>query len=264
MRKAIREAERRFLPEGGRSCYDFDRSLGRGCPRDRRGAADGGQLVLGRAQGRGGGPVRPAAAGKTAAEAAEALYGLAGALIAEDEAVNRRIGAHGAALLRELADKLGTERETPRGPPVAVAAMLLRALVAPARRQGLNILTHCNAGSLATAFLRHGARRRLCGCARRAYQPRLSPTRRGPVNQGARLHGVGVGARWGAGDAAVRRYGGVAYGRGEGGCRDRRGRPHRRQRGCGQQGGHAWGWRSWLVISKFRFMWLRREAPSIA
>lgn len=43
-------------------------------PRDHRGAADGGQLVLGRAQGRGGGP-GGRSAGKTAAEAAEALYG---------------------------------------------------------------------------------------------------------------------------------------------------------------------------------------------
>ena len=57
-------------------------------------------------------------AGKTAAEAAEALYGLAGALIAEDEAVNRRIGAHGAMLLREIAGG-----ETPRRPPMASTAL---------------------------------------------------------------------------------------------------------------------------------------------
>ena len=63
-------------------------------------------------------------AGKTAAEAAEALYGLAGALIAEDEAVNRRIGAHGATLLREIADKRDVEGETPRRPPMAMATML--------------------------------------------------------------------------------------------------------------------------------------------
>ena len=52
-------------------------------------------------------------AGKTAAEAAEALYGLAGALIAEDEAVNRRIGAHGAMLLREIADKRDGRGDAP-------------------------------------------------------------------------------------------------------------------------------------------------------
>lgn len=64
-------------------------------------------------------------AGKTPWECAEALYGLTEALIAEDEAANRAIGAAGASLLRELARRKG----------------------AP-----LNILTHCNAGSLATAF----------------------------------------------------------------------------------------------------------------
>lgn len=60
-------------------------------------------------------------AGKTAAEAAEALYGLAGALIAEDEAVNRRIGAHGAMLLREIADKRDGRGDAPEAPMASTA-----------------------------------------------------------------------------------------------------------------------------------------------
>lgn len=100
-------------------------------------------------------------AGKTAADTAEALYELAEALIAEDEAVNRRIGAHGAALLRTLA-------ETGAG-------------VRP-----LNILTHCNAGSLATAF--YGtALGVVYAAAQEGLINRVFADETRPVNQGARL-----------------------------------------------------------------------------
>lgn len=100
-------------------------------------------------------------AGKTAAETAEALYELAEALIAEDEAVNRRIGAHGAALLRELA-------ETGAG------------------GRPLNLLTHCNAGSLATAF--YGtALGVVYAAAQEGLVNRVFADETRPVNQGARL-----------------------------------------------------------------------------
>lgn len=65
------------------------------------------------------------AAGKGPEAIADGLYGEVEALVAEDEAANRAIGRHGAALLRPLSER--------RGRP-------------------LRILTHCNAGSLATAF----------------------------------------------------------------------------------------------------------------
>ncbi len=100
-------------------------------------------------------------AGKTAAETAEALYELSEALIAEDEAVNRRIGAHGTALLRELA-------ETGAG------------------GRPLNILTHCNAGSLATAF--YGtALGVVYAAAQEGLVNRVFADETRPVNQGARL-----------------------------------------------------------------------------
>ena len=100
-------------------------------------------------------------AGKTATETAEALYELAEALIAEDEAVNRRIGAHGAALLRELA-------ETGAG------------------GRPLNLLTHCNAGSLATAF--YGtALGVVYAAAQEGLVNRVFADETRPVNQGARL-----------------------------------------------------------------------------
>lgn len=100
-------------------------------------------------------------AGKTAAETAEALYELSEALIAEDEAVNRRIGAHGTALLRELAETGADGRP-------------------------LNILTHCNAGSLATAF--YGtALGVVYAAAQEGLVNRVFADETRPVNQGARL-----------------------------------------------------------------------------
>ncbi|WP_288221039.1 S-methyl-5-thioribose-1-phosphate isomerase [uncultured Adlercreutzia sp.] len=100
-------------------------------------------------------------AGKTAAETAEALYELAEALIAEDEAVNRRIGAHGTALLRALAETGAVGRP-------------------------LNILTHCNAGSLATAF--YGtALGVVYAAAQEGLVNRVFADETRPVNQGARL-----------------------------------------------------------------------------
>lgn len=125
------------------------------------------------------------AAGMTAAETAEALYELAEALIAEDEAVNRRIGAHGAALLRELADKLDMERGAPGASHDRGGDAPLRS-GASARQQGLNILTHCNAGSLATAF--YGtALGVVYAAAQEGIINRVFSDETRPVNQGARL-----------------------------------------------------------------------------
>lgn len=122
-------------------------------------------------------------AGKTAAEAAEALYGLAGALIAEDEAVNRRIGAHGAVLLREIADKRDGRGDAPEASRGIDGSSRV---AAPVRRQGLNILTHCNAGSLATAF--YGtALGVVYAAAQEGLINRVYADETRPVNQGARL-----------------------------------------------------------------------------
>lgn len=98
-------------------------------------------------------------AGKTPWQAAEALRGLTGALIAEDEAANRAIGAHGAALL---------------------------APIAAAKGRPLNILTHCNAGSLATAF--YGtALGVVYAAAEQGLVERVYADETRPVGQGARL-----------------------------------------------------------------------------
>lgn len=98
-------------------------------------------------------------AGDTPQQAAEALYKLTEALIAEDEAANRAIGANGAALLRPLAQAKG----------------------AP-----LNILTHCNAGSLATAF--YGtALGVVYAAAEKGLVARVYADETRPVGQGARL-----------------------------------------------------------------------------
>ena len=121
--------------------------------------------------------------GKTAAETAEALYELAEALIAEDEAVNRRIGAHGAELLRELSgrrSKAGAAYGGERGGG--------ECQVGPSRDRGsaLNILTHCNAGSLATAF--YGtALGVVYVAAQEGLVNRVFADETRPVNQGARL-----------------------------------------------------------------------------
>lgn len=98
---------------------------------------------------------------KSPLQTAEALYGLVEALIAEDEAVNRRIGAHGAQLLRALAETGGNVRP-------------------------LSILTHCNAGSLATAF--YGtALGVVYAAAQEGLVGRVYADETRPVNQGARL-----------------------------------------------------------------------------
>lgn len=90
---------------------------------------------------------------------AEALYQATQNLIAEDEAVNRAIGANGAAYLRELAERKG-------GP--------------------LTVLTHCNAGSLATAF--YGtALGVIYAAAEEGLIERVYADETRPVGQGARL-----------------------------------------------------------------------------
>ena len=97
--------------------------------------------------------------GQTAQEVSETLYGLVEALIVEDEAANRRIGAAGAALLRDRAQTLG---------------------------RPLRILTHCNAGSLATAF--YGtALGVVYAAAAEGLVERVWADETRPVGQGARL-----------------------------------------------------------------------------
>lgn len=120
---------------------------------------------------------------KTAAETAEVLYELAEVLIAEDEAVNRRIGACGAKLLRELADKRNMGRGVLGASHDSDAP--LRA-ASSARRQGLNILTHCNAGSLATAFF-GTALGVVYAAAQEGLINHVFADETRPVNQGARL-----------------------------------------------------------------------------
>src|SRR6185437_9050923 len=73
--------------------------------------------------------VRRAVAPLPPAERAEAAWREADAVASEDVAINRAIGMHGLGLLRELAAKRARER---------------------VRGQALNVMTHCNAGALAT------------------------------------------------------------------------------------------------------------------
>lgn len=97
--------------------------------------------------------------GQAAQEVSEALYGLVEGLIVEDEAANRRIGVAGAALLRDRARALG---------------------------RPLRILTHCNAGSLATAF--YGtALGVVYAAAAEGLVERVWADETRPVGQGARL-----------------------------------------------------------------------------
>lgn len=122
-------------------------------------------------------------AGEAAAQTSEALYTLAEDLIAEDEAVNRRIGAHGAQLLRELAGKRGKangRRAMPQQRDERSSC--------PTHDRGaaLNILTHCNAGSLATAFF-GTALGVVYASAQEGLINRVYADETRPVNQGARL-----------------------------------------------------------------------------
>ncbi len=147
--------------------------------------ADGGQLVGRRAVGRGGGSFagRPATPAERPPEAAEALYELRGPHCRGrgGEPPYRR--AHGAMLLREIAIN-GTERgRTPWRPPMASTAF--RAWPHSVRRQGPNILTHCNAGSLATAFTARRSRC-LCGCVQEGLSTQVGADETRLVNQ-ARL-----------------------------------------------------------------------------
>ena len=90
--------------------------------------------------------------GAAPAAVADALFAEAKRMEAEDEAANRAIGAHGAALLR----------------------------------QGSRVLTHCNAGSLATAF--YGtALGVVYAAAEQGKIERVYADETRPVGQGARL-----------------------------------------------------------------------------
>lgn len=96
---------------------------------------------------------------ETPLEMAWALYDLTQSLIAEDEAVNRAIGRNGAAHLRALAARKG---------------------------RALRVLTHCNAGSLATAF--YGtALGVVYAAAEEGLIERVYADETRPVGQGARL-----------------------------------------------------------------------------
>lgn len=126
---------------------------------------------------------RARTAGKTPQETAEALYELAEALIAEDEAVNRRIGAHGARLLRELAGRRSDGSAVSEGVHSGSGS---DDLSAQDRDGTLNLLTHCNAGSLATAF--YGtALGVVYAAAQEGLVNRVFADETRPVNQGARL-----------------------------------------------------------------------------
>lgn len=95
------------------------------------------------------------AAGEGAESVARGLLSLVQVMVEEDESVNRRIGEHGAAVLRELG-------------------------------RNLVILTHCNAGSLATAF--YGtALGVVYAAAQEGLIERVYADETRPVNQGARL-----------------------------------------------------------------------------
>lgn len=97
--------------------------------------------------------------GETSLEIAWTLYDLTQSLIAEDEAVNRAIGRNGAAHLRALATQKG---------------------------RALRLLTHCNAGSLATAF--YGtALGVVYAAAEEGLVERMYADETRPVGQGARL-----------------------------------------------------------------------------
>ena len=98
------------------------------------------------------GALRALDGGATPSEVAEALFDQVKRMEAEDEAANRAIGAHGAALLRP----------------------------------GSRVLTHCNAGSLATAFF-GTALGVVYAAAAQGKIERVYADETRPVGQGARL-----------------------------------------------------------------------------
>ncbi|MFR4802780.1 MAG: S-methyl-5-thioribose-1-phosphate isomerase, partial [Eggerthellaceae bacterium] len=135
---AAPRARARFLPRRARAD-------GRPAAPDRGEPARAVERVLGRARVALDGGAAPAAV-------ADALFAEAKRMEAEDEAANRAIGAHGAALLR----------------------------------QGSRVLTHCNAGSLATAF--YGtALGVVYAAAEQGKIERVYADETRPVGQGARL-----------------------------------------------------------------------------
>ena len=97
---------------------------------------------------------------------ADAAWREADAIVAEDGAINRAIGEHGLALLRQIAQRKP-------GP--------------------IHVMTHCNAGALATCALGNGDRAgvpRSCG---RACGARLG-VGDAPAAAGREPHGLGDGA----------------------------------------------------------------------
>lgn len=86
-------------------------------------------------------------------------------------------------LLREIADKRDGRGDAPEASHGIDGSSRV---AAPVRRQGLNILTHCNAGSLATAF--YGtALGVVYAAAQEGLINRVYADETRPVNQGARL-----------------------------------------------------------------------------
>ncbi len=120
--------------------------------------------------------------GLSPAQTAETLFDLTERMIVEDEAANRAIGAHGAELLRGIAQRKAARlagaaegaptRRRPDGEAVGAAP--------------LNILTHCNAGSLATAFF-GTALGVVYAAAEQGLIERVYADETRPVGQGARL-----------------------------------------------------------------------------
>ena len=152
------------------------------------------------------------------------------AIFEEDVAANRRLGAHGAALLSD----------------------------------GARILTHCNAGALATA-----------GYGTALGIDRAAPSRRGsasvvcvdetrPVLQGARLTAWEL-AREGIPHAVIADVTAASpWQRGEVDLRGRGRRPDRAERRRREQDRDVRAWRCWRGATASRSTWPRPSRPSIS
>ena len=102
---------------------------------------------------------------------------------------------------------------------------------------GARVLTHCNAGALATAGLRLGARRDPCRGGE-GQEDRGLRRRDAPVSPGRALDGVGARPRGHRHDGHHREHGGPAHACRRNRPRGGRRRSHRRQRRHGQQDRH--------------------------
>ena len=157
----------------------------------------------------------------------ERLLAEAQAILDEDVAANRALGAHGAALVPD----------------------------------GARILTHCNAGALATAG--YGT---ALGVIRAAHEQGrvalvwVDETR--PVHAGRAAHGLGDGARGHPAPPDLGRGGGRRHEARRGRPRRRRRGPHRRQRRHRQQDRHLLGRGAGPSTTASRSTSRRRSRPS--